>query len=444
MPPAPASPAVSASDLVLRAKQQEIDAAGQLARRVALVEAIGHLIHALQLERGASSVFVASQGRQFADVRLQALDGARRQEQSLRALIAEQVDMPACGAHAKLLSLMAWVLLGLDALEALRARVGRHQHSAHDTVAAFSRLIAGLVELIFLVADASLLPGVTGRLVAFLHLVQGTEMAGQERALGAQMLASGEGQDAQRQRIAHLIAAQERSLEVFGHFADPALRARWEQQQLSPDTARLERMRRRLCTGPAQAPQDPSASAAWFEACTARMEHLWQLQLALIEQLKQACATQVQTARQDLLDSEGLLRSLRDNPPSHSHAMDRFFDVDHPSEAVPELVHATAPAPLLAMLQAQTRQLATVEAELERAQRTLQERKIIERAKGTLMARLGMREEEAFRALQKTAMDHNRRLLDVAQATLALPEFAFAQAAAPAPAPRTRVAPKPP
>ena len=35
-----------------------------------------------------------------------------------------------------------------------------------------------------------------------------------------------------------------------------------------------------------------------------------------------------------------------------------------------------------------------------------------------------MSEEDAFRALQKASMDHNRRLVDVAEATLAMPELA--------------------
>ena len=73
-------------------------------------------------------------------------------------------------------------------------------------------------------------------------------------------------------------------------------------------------------------------------------------------------------------------------------------------------------------------------------------RKIIERAKGVLMARLGMTEDVAFRALQKTSMDQNRRLLEVAEATLALPDLAFATArircASPAVKP-LRAAPQP-
>jgi len=65
--------------------------------------------------------------------------------------------------------------------------------------------------------------------------------------------------------------------------------------------------------------------------------------------------------------------------------------------------------------------------ELQAARRALSERKVIERAKGMLMARLGLTEEAAFRALQKASMDQNRRLLDVAEATLALPDLAFAR-----------------
>jgi len=80
---------------------------------------------------------------------------------------------------------------------------------------------------------------------------------------------------------------------------------------------------------------------------------------------------------------------------------------------------------LLDLLQAQSARMAGMEVELDAARRALNERKVIERAKGMLMARLGMNEEEAFRALQKTSMDQNRRLLDVAEATLSLPDFAF-------------------
>jgi len=81
---------------------------------------------------------------------------------------------------------------------------------------------------------------------------------------------------------------------------------------------------------------------------------------------------------------------------------------------------------LVDLLQTQSARLASMEVELDTARRALHERRVIERAKGALMSRLGLTEEAAFRALQKTSMDHNRKLLDVAEATLSLPDLAFA------------------
>jgi response regulator NasT len=48
----------------------------------------------------------------------------------------------------------------------------------------------------------------------------------------------------------------------------------------------------------------------------------------------------------------------------------------------------------------------------------LEDRKIIERAKGLLMKELGLSEAEAFRRLQKTASAKNLKLIDVAQLAL--------------------------
>ena len=53
-----------------------------------------------------------------------------------------------------------------------------------------------------------------------------------------------------------------------------------------------------------------------------------------------------------------------------------------------------------------------------RLQRALEDRKIIERAKGTLMTRLGLSEDEAFRRLRRAAMDQRRPLVEIARALL--------------------------
>jgi two-component system, response regulator PdtaR len=56
-----------------------------------------------------------------------------------------------------------------------------------------------------------------------------------------------------------------------------------------------------------------------------------------------------------------------------------------------------------------------LEAEVERAQQALEDRKLVERAKGLLMSALQLSEQEAFRRLQKTARERNLRLAEVAR-----------------------------
>lgn len=55
-----------------------------------------------------------------------------------------------------------------------------------------------------------------------------------------------------------------------------------------------------------------------------------------------------------------------------------------------------------------------LEEEVDRAQQALEDRKLVERAKGLLMTALDLSEQDAFRRLQLTARERNLRLADVA------------------------------
>ena len=56
--------------------------------------------------------------------------------------------------------------------------------------------------------------------------------------------------------------------------------------------------------------------------------------------------------------------------------------------------------------------------ETRHLKQTLEDRKVIERAKGALMTRLGLTEEEAFRRLRRAAMDNRRPMVEIARALL--------------------------
>jgi response regulator NasT len=61
--------------------------------------------------------------------------------------------------------------------------------------------------------------------------------------------------------------------------------------------------------------------------------------------------------------------------------------------------------------------------ELAQAKSELEERKIIEKAKGLLMQRRGIPEPEAYALLRRTAMNENRRIVDVAQSLMTAAEL---------------------
>jgi response regulator NasT len=57
-----------------------------------------------------------------------------------------------------------------------------------------------------------------------------------------------------------------------------------------------------------------------------------------------------------------------------------------------------------------------LQAEVAETKQTLEDRKLVERAKGLLMKALGLAEPDAFRRLQLAARERNMRLVDVARA----------------------------
>jgi len=72
--------------------------------------------------------------------------------------------------------------------------------------------------------------------------------------------------------------------------------------------------------------------------------------------------------------------------------------------------------PAITLALARFRQFEALRHEVADLREALEARKVIEKAKGILMRRLSLTEEEAFRRLQKQSQDSNRKLAQVAEA----------------------------
>src|SRR6059036_124084 len=64
-----------------------------------------------------------------------------------------------------------------------------------------------------------------------------------------------------------------------------------------------------------------------------------------------------------------------------------------------------------------------LQSELEQTKSALEERKVIDRAKGILMKAKQLSEEQAYALLRKTAMNENRKIADVAQSVITAAEL---------------------
>jgi response regulator NasT len=74
--------------------------------------------------------------------------------------------------------------------------------------------------------------------------------------------------------------------------------------------------------------------------------------------------------------------------------------------------------PAIEVALARFREFRALEQELGDTKAALETRRIVERAKGVLMDRHGLREEEAYRRIQKLSMDTRKSMREVAEAIL--------------------------
>jgi response regulator NasT len=85
--------------------------------------------------------------------------------------------------------------------------------------------------------------------------------------------------------------------------------------------------------------------------------------------------------------------------------------------------------PALDLAVSRFRELEAARSENELLRRKLEARKLVERAKGILIQRLGLSEPEAYRRLQKTAMDTRKTMAEVARAFLLTEDLGHLRAA---------------
>lgn len=368
-----------ATEWFQRARMLREEQLGRLAQLGALVNGISRLVHMLQCERGASNVWLCSQGKLYGP-----------ECKASRALVDENLaalhllfSEPLPGSA--LCERIANALHGLETLTVLRDGVTGQRVTAPQAMEHYSRILRLLLNIVPQLSDSIDDPHIAGRFVALYSLMQGKELVGQERALGAIGFTQGFFDDETRQRLVDRIDGQQACFEVFISHCTPDVQ---ETFTLNCQTGlETEKLRREACTR--QPPADNGDTALkWFALQTARLEHL--------RTLEEVAIADLMTAVEERRYSENL------------HVDDEYDDI----------LARFPDRPLLPLVRQQAREIEQLSRQLASLRDTLEERKTIDKAKSVLMTHQNMSEEQAWTALRKMAMDKNQRMVDIARALL--------------------------
>ncbi|MGA6097997.1 nitrate- and nitrite sensing domain-containing protein [Stutzerimonas marianensis] len=401
---------------MLAARRSELLGLEDLTTTCELVTRLSRLIHALQKERGYSNVYLSGGASKHAGQ----LDSLSLEADALHLQVSqalEKIEQDASGADkTRLFTRIAYALHALDDLPRLRRRVRDHDIGMQAATHAMTRLIGGLLAVIFEAADTASNPEVTRSLVALFNFMQGKELAGQERALGVHGFASGCFSEQMLVQWEQVLDHQARCFETFSRCACPAALALWHALSNSEAQAQAYRLRDVVRRAHAGAPVDASLCDIWFELQTARIDAMKTVEARLELDLQERCQQSIARIRRDLYDHRRLLDDLVDMHAAMEQT--KLFTVqrnDPQHDGMTTLVSRTT----LELLQAQTQRLQETQQQLREARQSLDERRLIEQAKQLLIHRHKLDEGEAYAMLRQSAMRHSQCIEDVARRLLA-------------------------
>jgi len=396
---------------LVAARLCEIQELKHLAQMSELVSVVCRLVHGLQKERGLSNLYLGSRGLQSGDALRQQQVGTTQAQAALMAhLDALDTDAGRERHGARLFSRIAFVLHDLQSVPELRTRVSQQAATADEATIHYTRLISGLLNVVFEAADTATDPQISRALVALFHFVQGKEYAGQERAQGSAAYASGRIDAAHQAQWQALIEAQENCLRVFQEFSPPEVRQAWADEQPAEALSGIERLRRIAGAQAAVQGLDPASGQVWYDLCTRRMDAMKRMEDRLAAQLRELCARRIEQAGLLLRDQQAVVHALQ------QQARDA-------GELPPTLLGPQLERSVLGLVQDQSRRIQDMADELETAREALSERKVIERAKGLLMTSRKIGEDEAYKMLRQTAMNQGRKLVDVARSVIHMADY---------------------
>jgi len=147
---------------------------GRLAALGVLVNGISRLVHMLQCERGASNVWLCSQGKLYAPECKASRGLVDENLTALQAMLKAQFPVTGSGVCERI----ACALLSLETLPLLRDGIDTQSITAPQAMEHYCRMLRHLLSIVPQLNDSIDDPQIAGRFVALYSLMQGKELVG--------------------------------------------------------------------------------------------------------------------------------------------------------------------------------------------------------------------------------------------------------------------------
>ncbi|GGY08849.1 hypothetical protein GCM10007160_40270 [Litchfieldella qijiaojingensis] len=230
---------------------------------------VGTLVHHLQRERGASAVYLASQGQEGGD----ALASQRRLTDEARTAFDEfmaGLDVDSSGGDFR--ARLDEALTALDQLDAHRNTVRTVGTSVADSNAWFTATNADLLNAVALISVLSSDNELARNAMAYVDYLQGKELAGQERAAGVAGISAGRFPYRVYMRYLRIAGDQETFFDLFEDIATPEMKAFHAQTVAGLPVEEVERMREISIKGGLVGSLQDLTGPYWYEMATARID----------------------------------------------------------------------------------------------------------------------------------------------------------------------------
>ncbi|MEZ5686686.1 MAG: nitrate- and nitrite sensing domain-containing protein [Paracoccaceae bacterium] len=260
------------SSILLLEQWNKAQAARLLTRNMEMISALSSVVHEQQKERGASSVFLNSQGKQFGP------ELAAQREETQRAL--GQLDRALARFDAALLvgedqrATFARISAALAQRSGILNAVDRQQIAPKEAIGYYTRLNGDMIDMVGDLGGLADDRMISGAVLSYKAFMIAKERAGIERAVGAGAFAAEAFPLATLLRLQQLVSEQDLSMQSFRRLAEEEQKLALDQAETAPASQHFRELRAIAFAMPETGDMKGVKGPDFFKAATARIDLL--------------------------------------------------------------------------------------------------------------------------------------------------------------------------